>query len=76
MSTNSVLLKLLVLLNEVSMCPAPRTVNVKSICPASVNHVSYRVRSIRASSSSLHSGANQLSDVIPCYFMYDWINKL
>ena len=32
-------------LNEVSMCPARRTVNVKSICPASVNHVSYRVRS-------------------------------
>ena len=31
--------------NEVSMCPARRTVNVKSICPASVNHVSYRVRS-------------------------------
>ena len=30
---------------EVSMCPARRTVNVKSICPASVNHVSYRVRS-------------------------------
>ena len=27
------------------MCPARRTVNVKSICPASVNHVSYRVRS-------------------------------
>ena len=33
-------------------------------------------RSIRASSPSLHSGANQLSDVIPFYFMYDWINKL
>ena len=32
-------------MNEVSMCPARRTVNVKSICPASVNHVSYRVRS-------------------------------
>ena len=31
--------------NEVSMCPARRTANVKSICPASVNHVSYRVRS-------------------------------
>ena len=31
--------------NEVSMCPARRTVNGKSICPASVNHVSYRVRS-------------------------------
>ena len=30
---------------EVSMCPARRTVNGKSICPASVNHVSYRVRS-------------------------------
>ena len=30
---------------EVSMCPARRTVNVKSSCPASVNHVSYRVRS-------------------------------
>ena len=27
------------------MCPARRTVNGKSICPASVNHVSYRVRS-------------------------------
>ena len=27
------------------MCPARRTVNVTSICPASVNHVSYRVRS-------------------------------
>ena len=32
-------------INEVSMCPARRTVNGKSICPASVNHVSYRVRS-------------------------------
>ena len=28
---------------KVSMCPARRTVNGKSICPASVNHVSYRV---------------------------------
>ena len=32
-------------LYEVSMCPARRTVNVKSICPVSVNRVSYRVRS-------------------------------
>ena len=30
---------------DVSMCPARRTVNRKSICSASVNHVSYRVRS-------------------------------
>ena len=29
---------------EVSMCPARRTVNRKSICPASVNHVGYRVK--------------------------------
>ena len=28
---------------EVSMCPGRRTVNGKSICPASVNHVSYRL---------------------------------
>ena len=32
-------------LYEVSMCPARRPVNGKSICPASVNHVSNRVRS-------------------------------
>ena len=31
-------------LYEVSMCPARRTVNRKYICPASVNHVGYRVR--------------------------------
>ena len=28
---------------EVSMCPARRTANGKYICPASVNHVSYRL---------------------------------
>ena len=32
--------------------------------------------SIRQSSSSSHSGTNPtISDVIPCYFMYNWINK-
>ena len=37
--------KLKFCMNEVSMCPARRTVNGKSMCPASVNHVSYRLRS-------------------------------
>ena len=42
--------------SEVSMCPARRTVNMKSICPASVNHVSYRVIS-RGFSSVVDDGA-------------------
>ena len=36
---------LLLNLVKSTMCPACWTVNGKSICPASVNHVSYRVRS-------------------------------
>ena len=49
---------------EVSMCPACRTVNVKSICPASVNHVSYRFRSRGFSSwSTVAGGADSNSDI-------------
>ena len=42
--------------HEVSMCPARQTVNGQSICLASVNHMSYHVRS-RGFSSVVDDGA-------------------
>ena len=48
-------IKMISFINEVSMYPARRTFSGKSICPASVNHVSYRV--ISRFSSVVDDGA-------------------